>query len=445
MDDLPRKLGLGDATAIVIGDVVGTAIFLVPAAVALMLPSVAGIMLVWILSGVLSFFGALAYAELGAMIPATGGQYVYMRETYGRLWGFLCGWSIALVIYSGSNAALAVGFATYFSYFVHLGPVMFKLSAVALVLGLTLVNYVGVKAGATTQKIFTSLSLAGLLIVIGSGLARHPMPRAANPSFAQAFSWSHLGVALIACLWAYEGWSAVSFVAGEVKQPQRNLPRALALGMAVVVGLYVLANLSYLRVLTISEIAHSERVATAMAARTIGPIGATLVAVTILLSTIGCTNGGTMTGPRIYFAQARDGLFFKNFGAIHPRFETPHFAIVFQGVWTALLATSGSYEKLFEYVVFVAWIYYGMTVLGVIILRRRRPDLPRPYRMWGYPVTPLLFAGIAFWFVGNTIVATPGPSLIGLAIVATGIPVYFVWNRRAPQERVIAEPEKTLV
>jgi len=388
------------------------------------------ILLVWIVTGALSFFGALAYAELGAMIPSTGGQYVFLRDSYGPLWGFLCGWSFILAIYSGANATLAVGFATYLSYFVNLTPLLFKLAAVALVAILTFVNYRGVELGAATQRFFTLLSVSGLVAIIGSALLSR-QSTAIEWSLPASIPWSHFGVAMIACLWAYEGWSSVSFVAGEIKQPQRNLPLSLGLGVAIIVALYVLANVAYLKILPISTIASTERVAATMAERTIGPLGASLVALTVLLSTAGCTNAGAMTGPRIYFAQARDGLFFRKIGDVHPRFQTPSFSILVQGVVTAVLAVSGSYEKLFSYVTFVAWVFYGLTVTGVLVLRRKYPDLPRPYKMWGYPVTPVLFAAIAFGFVINTLVTTPGPSLKGIAIVASGVPVYYVWKRKA--------------
>ena len=428
MTVLPRKLGLVDATAIVIGDVVGTAIFLVPNSVAQNLSSAAMILAVWIVTGVLSFFGALAYAELGAMIPSTGGQYVFLRDSYGPLWGFLCGWSFILAIYSGANATLAVGFATYLSYFVHLTPLLFKLAAVALIAVLTLVNYRGVELGAATQRFFTLLSISGLVAIVGSALVSRQSTAIEWSLPASGFPWSRFGVAMIACLWAYEGWSSVSFVAGEIKEPQRNLPLALGLGVAIIVALYVLANVAYLKILPISTIASTERVAATMAERTIGPLGASLVALTVLLSTAGCTNAGAMTGPRIYFAQARDGLFFRKIGDVHPRFQTPSISILVQGIVTAVLAVSGSYEKLFSYVTFVAWVFYGLTVTGVLVLRRKYPDLPRPYKMWGYPVTPVLFAAIAFGFVINTLVTTPGPSLKGMAIVASGVPVYYVWK-----------------
>ena len=388
----------------------------------------------------LSFFGALAYAELGAMIPSTGGQYVFLRECYGPLWGFLCGWSFILAIYSGADATLAVGFATYLSYFVPLTPLLFKLTAVALIAVLTWINCRGVELGAATQRIVTLLSLSGLVAIIGSALASRQSAPVEWSLPASGLPWSRFGVAMIACLWAYEGWSAVSFVAGEIREPQRNLPRALGLGVTIIVALYVLANVAYLKILPISTIASTERVAATMAERTMGPLGAALVSLTVLLSTAGCANAGTMTGPRIYFAQARDGLFFEHIGSVHPRFQTPAVSILVQGIVTAILALSGSYEKLFSYVTFVAWVFYGLTVVGVLVLRRKRPDLPRPYKMWGYPVTPVLFAAIALGFVLNTLITTPGPSLKGIAIVASGVPVYYVWRWKGRRRSLDARP-----
>jgi APA family basic amino acid/polyamine antiporter len=386
---------------------------------------------VWVFTGILSFFGALAYAELGAMMPSTGGQYVYLREAYGPLPAFLCGWAFFLVIQSGSIATLAAGFSIYLSYFIPLGIAPARIVSVVLILVLTLVNYRGVRQGAAVQITFTVLKLAGIAILVGSAFfaARQGAPAAAAPV---PFAFGQFGVAMIACLWAYEGWYCISFVAGEVQKPQRNIPLALALGVAAIMAIYLSANLAYLRILPLVEIAEAPRVAATVAERTLGALGGSFVSLTILLSIIGSTNGTILTAARVYFAQARDGLFFSRVGEIHPRFETPGFSLLFQGVWASILAASGSYEKLFSYVIFAAWIFYGMTVAGVLILRRKYPQRERPYRMWGYPVTPILFAAVSFWFVGNTLVTTPGPSLVGLAIIATGIPVYFYWRSALP-------------
>jgi len=427
--ELPRKLGLVDATAILIGTVIGSAIFLVPNAVARSLPSAGLIMLVWSLTGVLTFFGALAYAELGAMIPATGGQYVYLREAYGPLVGFLSGWASFLVMQSGGIATLAAAFSIYLSYFIPLSPVAGKLASILLIALLTLVNYRGVRLGAGVQRVFTFLKLAGLAVVVVSAFLSPQHVETTTAASLAGFSWSSFGVAMIACLWAYEGWNCVSFVAGEVKRPERNLLLALSLGTAALIAIYLSANVAYMRVLSVPMIATTDRVAARVAEVTMGSVGGTLVSLTILLSIIGASNGAILTFARAYFAQARDGLFFRSVGNVHPRFETPHVAIVVQGVWACVLATSGSYERLFSYVIFAAWIFYGLAVMGVVVLRRKAPDLPRPYKMWGYPATPLAFAAVAFWFVINTIITTPVSSLIGLSIVAAGVPVYYIWRR----------------
>ena len=429
--ELPRKLGLLDATVILIGTVIGSAIFIVPSAVARSLPSTGLILAAWALGGLLTFFGALAYAELGAMMPDTGGQYVYLREAYGPLVGFLSGWASFLVMQSGAIATVCAGFSIYLSYFVKLSPLEGKLASVALIAVLTAVNYRGVRLGAGVQRVFTFLKLAGLAVVVISAFLgpRHAADSSVVPS--AAFSASSFGVAMIACLWAYEGWNCVSFVAGEVKRPERNLLLALALGTGSLIAIYLTANIAYMRALSLPELAASGRVAATVAETTMGAIGGKLVSLTILLSIIGAANGGILTFARIYFAQAHDGLFFQAVGKVHRRFETPHVSIVVQGIWVSVLALSGTYEILFSYVVFAAWIFYGLAVMGVLVLRRKAPNAPRPYKMWGYPVTPLLFAGISFWFVVNTIVSTPGPSVMGLAIVAAGIPVYYIWRRFA--------------
>ncbi|MDA2925237.1 amino acid permease [Acidobacteria bacterium AH-259-L09] len=436
--DLPRKLGLVDALAIVVGFIIGSGIFLVPNVVARVLPSQGLILAAWILAGMFSLLGALALAEFSAMMPATGGMYVFLRESFGTFWAFLFGWSMFLVIRSGGTAALAVGFSIYLSYFIHLPPILSKLPAVALIAILTYVNYRGVREGAVVQNTFTLLKILGLAILFG-GVFWSNQPSSLDRSAGPVeFSMTQFGVALVACMWAYNGWFAVSLVAGEIKRPERNLPLSLGLGMAIVIAVYLVANLAYMHALPVDEIAKSERVAAVAAERTMGSIGATLVSVTILVSIIGATNAGILAAPRVYFAQARDGLFFARFGEVHPRFQTPSFSILIQGLWSSVLVLSGTYEALFSYVIFMAWLFYGLTVVGVFVLRRKSPDRPRPYKMWGYPLTPVLFVLFAFSFVVNTIVTKPGPSIMGLVIVASGIPAYYFWERRKRGSSVVS-------
>jgi basic amino acid/polyamine antiporter, APA family len=433
--DLPRTLGLMDALSIVIGVTIGGGIFLVPNLVAQQLKSVPWILAVWIFAGVISFFGALACAELGCAIPATGGQYVYLREAYGPLIGFLCGWSMFTVSRTAQVAWLAVTLAIYSSYFLPLSPITSKLLGIGAIAIFMLVNYRGVKAGAAVQNVFAFAKVAGLLVIIAAAFLWGK--GAASPSTAPAgFSVSSFGVALIACVLAYDGWVQLTFVAGEIRNPQRNILLSLAIGSLVCIAIYVLANIAYLRVLSIPEIAGSDRVAAAVAERTIGSRGGALVSLTILVSILGTLNGCFLTSPRVYYAQASDGLFFRRFADIQPRYQTPSFAIVAQGVWATVLVITGSYETLVDYAMFALWLSYALMVAGVIVLRRKRPELPRPYRMWGYPVTPFLFLAITAWFVINMLITRPVPSLAGLALIATGVPVYFVWANKGRSSSV---------
>jgi APA family basic amino acid/polyamine antiporter len=415
--DLPRRLGMVDVTAIVIGIVIGSGIFVLPNLIARSLPSAPAILAVWVVAGVLSFFGALAYAELGAMLPATGGQYIYLREAYGPLCAFVCGWTFMLAVMAGGSAWLAVTFSIYVGYFLPLSAVAAKALSVALIVVLSAVNYVGVKEGAWVQRTFTCLKIVGLLVLIGAGLiSPHTAAPAANPPL----STLHFGVAMAACLMAYNGWSYVSFVAGEVRDPQKNLLRSLVVGMAVVAFLYVFANIAYLKVMTVAQIAATDRVGADLATLTMGRIGGAFVSLTVLLSIIGAVNGCILTGARIPFAQARDRLFFAGFGEVHPRFQTPGFAILCSGIWTAILVLTGSYETLYSYSILAAWIFYTMCVGAVFVLRRKLPDLHRPYRMWGYPYTLWLFVAVSVWFMADALVTQTRPSLMAFVIVAAG-------------------------
>jgi basic amino acid/polyamine antiporter, APA family len=428
--DLPRRLGLADSVAIVIGIIIGGGIFLVPNLVARSLGSVPLIVAVWLFAAIVTFFGALACAELGAAWPATGGQYIYIRDAYGPLAGFLCGWSSFTVARSAQVAWLAVVFALYFGYFVPLGPWAAKGLGVGAIAFFAWINYRGANAGATVQKLFTTAKVAGILLIVVSAFLAPAHPAAATTTTAPPFTMSSFGVALIACLLAYDGWVQLTFVAGEIRDPQRNVMRALALGTLAVIGIYLLANVAYLRVLSIPEIAASDHVGATAAERSLGAIGGRLVSVIILISILGTLNGCFLTTPRVYFAQAADGLFFRRFAEIHPQYQTPAFAIVAQAVWSIALVLTGSYESLIDYALFAMWLSYGVMVGAVLVLRRTRPDAPRSYRMWGYPATPLLFVAVTVWFLGNMLVTKPGPSLASLGLMATGLPAWLIWKGR---------------
>lgn len=430
-EELPRLLGLLDSTVVVIGTMIGVGVFLVPASIARQVPSPPLILALWLIGGLISLCGALAYAELGAMMPNSGGPYVYLREAYGPLVAFLCGWTYFLVVNSGAIATVSVGFSIYLSYLLPTVPGVTRWAPILLILTLTYVNYRGVRAGARTQLIFTVLKLSGLALVISCAFIT-PNPRPFDWSIpSSGISAMTIGAALMGCFVAYDGWHNVAFIAGEVRNPQRILPRALAIGVIAVMGVYLAANIAYLRVLPLDVIAATERVAAHAAAQVLGPLGATLVTLTIVLSSAGAGNGALMTSARVYYAQARDGLFFRSMAEVHARYRTPAVAILIQGIWTALLTITGSYETLFTYTLYASWLVHAMAVLALLVLRKKRPHAERPYRMWGYPLAPLLFVAFALWFVINTFVTRPGSSLVGTLIVASGVPAYFFWRRKA--------------
>jgi APA family basic amino acid/polyamine antiporter len=430
---LARRLSLGDSIAIVVGIMIGGGIFLVPNLVARSVPSAPIIMAVWLFAGAISFLGALACAELGAAFPSTGGQYVFLREAYGPLAGFLCGWSLFTVARSAQVAWLSVVFSIYVSYFVPLGATGSKLLSLAVLALFMAVNYRGVRLGAILQNSFTLAKLVGAAVIIGAALLlggrveHHTL--AAHP----AISLAGFGVALISCLLAYDGWVQLSFVAGEIRDPQRNVVRALVIGTLGVAAVYLLANLAYLRVMSVAEVAASSHVGADATVRVLGTAGGSVVSLIILVSILGTLNGCFLTIPRVYFAQAADGLFFRKFAEVHPKYGTPGFAILAQGVWAALLLLTGSYETLIDYALFGIWVFYGLMIGAVMVLRKTQPNLPRPYRMWGYPVTPVIFLAITAWFLGNMLVTRPAPAWAGLGLMLTGVPAYFLWQRFGTQ------------
>jgi APA family basic amino acid/polyamine antiporter len=433
---LPRVLSLWDVVMIVVGGVIGSGIFLSPSEIAAAVPVPLLMLAVWVVGGMFSFFGAVAFAELGAAMPEAGGIYIYLREAYGPLISFLFGWTLFLVIDSGAVATLAVAFShNILPRFVEMTPLVKKLIAAAFVAFLGAVNYVGLRWGSRLQNLTTYLKTSAIgIIVIGvfffaKGQGRpvnfvEPAPGPFNFGLLGAF-----GVGLIASLWAYKGWEAATYSAGEVKNPRKNLPLGILIGTVSVIVLYVLANLAYLYIFPIGKIAASEgRVALDVMQIISGPFGASLITFLILFSILGAANQTMLTSPRVYFAMARDGMFFKKVAECHPKFLTPHVSIVTITVWSILLTLTGTFKQLFTYVIFGEWIFFGMTVAAVIILRRKRPDLERPYKTWGYPVTPVVFVLAAVYVAGAALLSAFWNALAGLGIICLGIPAYLYWK-----------------
>ena len=452
--ELPRRLGLLDATNIVVGTMIGSAIFLVPNTIAQNIPSVPVMLLIWLLAGVLSFFGALAYAELGAMMPATGGQYVYLREALGPLSGFLYGWTMFLVIQTGTIAAVAVAFAKFLGVFLPsiaadhylIGAGKFGLNtqqvvAIALIVFLTLVNTRGVRTGALVQNVFTFAKVAALLGLIAMGVFFGRNPAAVQRNFSNF--WEHadwtfttirlIGVAMVGSLFSSDAWNNVTFTAGEVRNPRRNLPVSLALGVGLVSLLYITSNFVYLSVLPLEQIktAPEDRVATAVAAMILGPAAVQVMAAAIMVSTFGCANGLILAGARVYYAMALDRLFFRSVSKLDPVHHAPVVSLVIQCIWACLLTLSGRYNDLLDYVIFAVLLFYIMTIAGLFVLRRKRPDMERPYRAFGYPVLPALYIAAATLIEILLLIYKPNYTWPGLIIVLLGIPVYLFWRRGA--------------
>ena len=429
--ELLRALGPGDTIALVIGTVIGSGVFLVPADIARAVHGPGAMLAVWVVGGLFTLLGAMSLAELGAALPHAGGLYTYIARAFGTLPGFLCGWMLFTVGTSGSIATLAAALPIYVGGFLPLTPAAGKAIGIAAIALFTAVNLFGVRHGARAQNILTALKVGGLLAMVAAIFTLPSSPQPSGGTLSGQVGLAAFGTAIVAVLWAYEGWHDVSFVAGEMREPQRNFPRGLIGGVAVIVALYLLANLAYLHVLSPREIAASERVALTAIRRVAGETGARLLTAAILCSILGAMNALVLAGPRAYYQMARDGLLFERFGRVHSSWRTPAESILLQGIWSSLLVVFiGGFSQLFTYVIFGAWIFYAAAVAGVIVLRRKEPALPRPFRVPGYPLVPILFVAGAAFLVLNTLVSTPRESLIGLSFIALGIPLYFLSRRR---------------
>ncbi len=489
-----QGLGLTSATTIVMGGMIGSGIFIVSADIARLVNSPALLIGAWVITGIMTIIAALAYGELAAMMPRAGGQYVYLREAMGPLWGFLYGWTLFLVIQTGTIAAVAVAFGKFLGVFfpdisssnwilhlVHvprfaIGPVELgnmdigintqNIVAIGVVMILTIINIFGVKVGAIIQNVFTFTKTFALfgLITLGFFIGQNAEALAANfTDFWRnaSFSAEHmilvggtgsvtlvgtitiLAVAQVGSLFAAEAWNNVTFTAGEVKNPKRNLPLSLAMGTGIVILLYIAANIAYLTVLPLIgdpeaanpigrgiQHAAEDRVGTAVMQVIFGPQGAAIMAIAILISTFGAANGILLSGARVYYAMAKDGLFFRRVGHLHPRYNTPATSLIVQGFWTCVLCISGTYGQLLDYIVFAVLVFYILTISSVFILRKKQPNAPRPYKAFGYPILPALYILMALYIDFVLLLYKPQYTWPGLIIVLMGIPVYLLWSRR---------------
>jgi len=444
MAQLVRTLSLRDLVLLIIGSVIGSGIFLVPGAILRQVNHSVGMAsLVWIAGGVLSLLGALSYGELAAMRPEAGGLYVYIREGFGPFPAFLYGWAMFLAIASGTIASLAVAFSAYLATVIPLSPLAGKLVAIAVVAIVTIVNVWGTRHSSDLQnwttlaKLAMILAISGILLYLGRGYS------GIRPAlWTEAISGSLLsrfGLAMIAVLWAYEGWQFVTYCAGEALEPQKNFPKALGSSVLFLAGVYLLANFAYLAALGPIGAAQSDTIAANSMSTVLGPSAAKVISLTILISVFSALNSVALTAPRVFYAMAADKLFFRKLAEVHPRFRTPAFAILALGVWSAVLSCMGAFQQLINYTMFVAWIFYGLGAASLFAYRRKFPELSRRYLVPGYPWTPLLFVVAAAVLVMNVIVSTPQNAFTGLAIVALGLPAYYIWRKR----RVNATSELT--
>jgi APA family basic amino acid/polyamine antiporter len=454
---LIKGLGLMDSTTLVVGSMIGSGIFIVSADIARQVNSPGLLLMTWVATAALTLIAALSYGELAAAMPQAGGQYVYLRESFGPLSGFLYGWTLFLVIQTGTAAAVAVAFAKFLGVFVpwvsaqnHLigsgkiGLTTQQFVGIVIVGMLTAVNMRGIRTGAVVQNVFTFAKTAALLglVAIGFLLGRNPEALTRNFShFWDGAGWTMhvvrlVGVAMVGSLFSADAWNNVTFTAGEVRNPRRNLPISLALGVAIVMALYISANCVYLNVLPFEAIQHApeDRVATAAMKQILGQAGVGIMAVAIMVSCFGCVNGLILAGARVYYAMSLDGLFFRKAGTLDARHHAPVFALAIQGVWAMILTLSGTYSDLLDYVIFAVLVFYILTIAGIFVLRRTRPDLERPYKAFGYPILPAIYIVAAGTIEILLLAYKPNYTWPGLIIVLLGVPVYFIWKPKSPRK-----------
>ena len=430
--NLKRVLSLTDAIMINVGGILGSGIFMVPATVALYTLSSSLFFLVWIIGGIVSLFGALSVAELGAAMPKAGGQYVFLNKAYGPLWGFLYGWTAVAVINTASIAAVAMAFSEYLGFFFVLSRFEIKVIAILSIVILTIINIIDVKSGARFQNLFTYTKISAISIVILLGLTLNGgslnnfYPMIIDKSFFSLVG--PLGLAMVAVLWTFDGWIFVTYVAGEVKDPGRNIPLSIVLCMVIVLSIYLALNYVLVYVLGFDKMIGSELVMSDAASVFLGGKGAAIITVIILISLIGANNGFVLTSARINYAMSKDGLFFKQASTIHSKFKSPANALLMQCAWSSILTLTGTFNQLITYIIFASWIFYAMSAGAVIILRNKLPDLKRPYKTPLYPWIPITFIFFAVFLTINTILEAPRDASIGSVLILTGLPFYKYWK-----------------
>jgi len=443
-----------DSTTLVMGSMIGSGVFIVAADISRQVQSPGLLIMTWLVTAALTLIAALSYGELAAAMPHAGGQYVYLREAFGPMWGFLYGWTLFMVIQTGTIAAVAVAFAKYTGVFFpsisaanylvgsgKIGVTTQQLLAILMIVFLTWSNTRGIRTGANVQNVFTFAKIAALLglVVFGFLVGRNTQAVAGNfNGFWRNSGWNFetvrlVGVAMVGALFSSDAWNNVTFTAGEVRNPRRNLPLSLALGVIIVSALYSASQFVYLNVLTFPEIQHADqdRVATAAAFKMLGPVAVQVMAAAIMISTFGCTNGLVLSGARVYYAMAKDKLFFRRAGRLDPVHHAPVFSLGVQCIWAVLLTLSGSYNDLLDYVIFAVLLFYILTIAGLFVLRRTQPDLDRPYKAFGYPVLPAAYMAAAGLIEILLLLYKPNYTWPGLIIVVLGLPVYFVWRRKS--------------
>ncbi len=442
---LKPTLGLLSATLLIVGSSIGSGIFRLPSSMAAQVGTPWLLVGVWVLCGLLSLAGALTFAEMGAMFPRAGGQYVFLRQAYGDRVAFLYGWTFFWVIQTGIIAAVATAFAGFFAVLVPLSGLQVKLVAMGVIALLSAVNYVGVKYGGLVSNVFTGLKLialaalvvAGFVLVKGAGNYAMPVVSPSTPNVVGA-----VGLAMAAAFFAYDGWNQSAFVASEIKEPQRNVPLSMLLGTLGVMLVYVLANLVYVHVLPFDQVSHTATLASDVAKVLFGPVGATLITIAVLVSTFGTVNAYVLSGPRVYYAMAKDGLSYPGLAGVSRRFSTPDFAILVQAEWAMLLVLTGSYDSLVNFSVLGIWLFYGVAGVGLFLLRRRMPHAERPYRTTLYPVVPILFIATSLFIVVNGLLNDTRNALIGLGLILTGVPAlaFLEWRKRRAASVGVEEP-----